>query len=242
MKPTTRRIFDATSGRVMAFTYDRVMDRAQRRGLTELRARTLAPATGRTLEIGAGTGLNLSLYPATVTELVLSEPFEPMAAQARTRIEAERSAQAAGSAATVATLIGADAEALPFDDGHFDTVIGTLVLCTIENPAAALAEVRRVLRPGGNFLFCEHVRSADRRRARFQDLLHGPWFVCGHGCHCNRDTAATIRASGLELAELTTTELPALPPIARELIIGIAVRPANDDPGLADPLGVAPKQ
>ena len=122
------------------------------------RARRARPAprrdrwsgTGRTLEIGAGTGLNLSRYGAAVEALVLTEPFEPMA-----RAAARQGRRAAGPAAEV---IETPAELLPFDDDSFDTVVATLVLCTIPDPERALSEVARVLKPDGRLLFIEHVR------------------------------------------------------------------------------------
>ncbi len=92
-------------------------------------------------------------------------------------------------------MIETPAERLPFDDAGFDTVVATLVLCTVDDPERALSEIARVLRPGGRLLFLEHVRAETPGLARAQDLLHGPWYFLGHGCHCNRDTVAAIRAS-----------------------------------------------
>lgn len=211
-----RRAFDATFGRAMAAVYDRALARSERKGLSALRTGLLRRAAGRTLELGAGTGLNLEHYPAEV-ELVAIEPFEPMARQLRER--------AAGSGRKV-EVVEAEAERLPFPDNSFDTVTGTLVLCTVTDPDRALAEVRRVLRPNGRFLFLEHVRSGDPRRARWQDRFEKPWYVIGHGCHCNRDTLASIEAAGLAVEELDETKLPAAVPIVEPLIVGAAAAPA----------------
>jgi ubiquinone/menaquinone biosynthesis C-methylase UbiE len=209
-----RRLYDATWGRVFARAYDFFFARSERAGLRELRRATLAPARGRTLEVGAGTGLNCDLYPAAVTELVLTEPFPAMATQLR-----DRTVELGVSA----TVVEAPAERLPFPDSSFDTVALTLVLCTVPDPRAALAEIARVLAPGGQFLFLEHVRSEDPALARWQDRLHGPWWAIGHGCNCNRDTTSAIADSPLRIERLERGELPLAPPIVRPLVRGSAV-------------------
>lgn len=98
----------------------------------------------------------------------------------------------------------------------------TLVLCTVPDPAAALAEIARVLEPGGQFLFLEHVRSRNPKLAKWQDRLEAPWRFLGDGCHCNRDTAAAIGAAGFEVEGLEHDALPKAPPIVRPLIRGSA--------------------
>jgi ubiquinone/menaquinone biosynthesis C-methylase UbiE len=183
-------------------------------GLRDRRRDLLSEADGATLELGAGTGLNLDLYPPSVTELVLTEPAEHMARRLRER--------AAGAGRDV-EVVQAPAERLPLPDDRFDTVVATLVLCTVDDPAATLAEVDRVLRPGGRLLFLEHVRSTDPRVARWQDRLHGPWRFVGAGCNCNRDTPATLAASPLQVERLDHGELPKSPPIVRPLVTGHAV-------------------
>lgn len=208
-----RRLYDATYGRVFAAVYDYGMAASEEAGLADKRAALVSRAEGRTLELGAGTGLNLLHYPDAATELVLSEPFGPMASQLRER---------ASELAREVEVVEAPAESLPLADDSVDTVVGTLVLCTVDDPEAAVAEVARVLRPGGRFLFLEHVRSDDPDRARWQDRLHGPWFAFGHGCHCNRDTAATLRRSALEVERIDDGKMPKSPPIVRPLISGSA--------------------
>jgi ubiquinone/menaquinone biosynthesis C-methylase UbiE len=111
---------------------------------------------------------------------------------------------------------------LPFEDASFDTAVFTLVLCTVPDPAAALDEVARVLRPGGQMLFIEHVRAEDAGLAHWQDRLETPWRFLGDGCHCNRDTVATIEASPLKLGRVEQDRLPKAPPIVRPLVRGIA--------------------
>ena len=98
-------------------------------------------------------------------------------------------------------MVEAPAERLPFEDASFDTAVATLVLCTVPDPAAALAEAARVLKPGGRLLFIEHVRAEDPGLARWQDRLEKPWRFLGDGCHCNRDTVATIEASPLAVEQ-----------------------------------------
>jgi ubiquinone/menaquinone biosynthesis C-methylase UbiE len=124
------------------------------------------------------------------------------------------------------TVVRAPAESLPFPDASFDTVVATLVLCTVDDQARSLEEARRVLKPGGRLLFLEHVRSENPSLARWQDRLHGPWKAFGHGCHCNRDTLAGIKAAGFTVERSEAGTVPKLPPIVRPLIVGQAVAPA----------------
>jgi SAM-dependent methyltransferase len=162
--------------------YDPFLALGERRGMAARRRALLAGARGRVLEIGAGTGHNLAAYPAGLEALVLTEPDPAM----RTRLR--RRAEHGG-----VTVVEAGAEALPFADGAFDTVVSTLVLCTVPDADAAVREVRRVLRPGGRLLFLEHVRADDRRHARRQDRLARPWRAFAAGCHCNRPTLELLR-------------------------------------------------
>ncbi len=182
--------------------------------MRETRRQALAEARGRTIDIGAGTGLNLDLYPAGVSELVLAEPDEHMLKKLRPKLREGR---------RVAEAVQAPAERLPFDDDSFDTAVFTLVLCTVPDPVAALEEAARVLRPGGKLLFVEHVRSPEPGLARWQDRLERPWRFLGDGCHCNRDTVATIEAAPFTVEGVEKTELPKSPPIVRPLVRGSAV-------------------
>ena len=116
----------------------------------------------------------------------------------------------------------APAEALPFADDSFDVVVSTLVLCTVIDPGQALAEIRRVLRPGGQLLFLEHVRAQDPGLATWQDRLHGIHKFAGHGCNCNRPTLDYIERSGLEVVSLEHDRLPRALPIVSPLIAGRA--------------------
>jgi ubiquinone/menaquinone biosynthesis C-methylase UbiE len=201
-------------GRVFASLYDRSLAAAEEAGLRERRVTLLADARGRVLEVGAGTGLNLAHYPDGLEDLVLTEPEEPMARRLERKL---------GESGLRSHVVRSRAESLPFPDRSFDTVVCTLVLCTVPDQRAALAEIERVLRPGGQLLFLEHVRSEEPGLARWQDRLTWIWRRVGHGCHPNRSTAAAIERSGLALAEIERGELAKAPPFVRPLITGRAV-------------------
>jgi ubiquinone/menaquinone biosynthesis C-methylase UbiE len=208
------RLYDATWGRMFSALYDRAFEATEEAGLREMRRELLAGARGRVLELGAGTGLNLDLYPEEgVESLILTEPDPHMAKQLRPKLE---------TSGRKAELIEAGAENLPFDDDSFDTVTLTLVLCTVPDQPAALKEVRRVLRPGGQLLFLEHVRADDPNLARWQDRLEKPWRFLGDGCHCNRDTITGLDTAGFSVAEVEQGELPKAPPIVKPLVRGRA--------------------
>ncbi len=198
-------------GRVFAAVYDRAMAATEDAGLREERRALLAGARGRVLELGAGTGANVPLYPDGIGELVLTEPEEPMARRLRPR-------------AGAATVVVAPAEDLPFDDASFDTVVCTLVLCTVRDPERAATEIRRVLRPGGTLLVLEHVRSSDPGTAKWQDRLTLIQRRVAHGCHPNRDTAAILGRAGF-IVEVEPTRIPKAPKYVRPAIRGTATAP-----------------
>jgi ubiquinone/menaquinone biosynthesis C-methylase UbiE len=200
-------------GRIFAAMYDRMVAGTEKAGLGERRQELLADARGRVLEIGAGTGVNIQHYPAGVEELVFTEPEEPMARRLEARL---------ASSGRSGTVVRAPAEQLPFEDDSFDTVVSTLVLCTVNDPVKALAEIERVLRPGGAFLFIEHVRAEDPGLARWQDRIAPLWRRFGHGCNCNRPTPALIRDTGFGPVDMKEGELPKAPPIVRPLVAGRA--------------------
>ena len=155
------------------------------RGFAGWRWELLRGVSGRTLEIGCGWGHNFAHYPAEAAVLALD--VEP----ARVRAAAGRRPRPA--------LLVADAHDLPWPDGAFSAVVGTLVFCSISQPAAALAEIRRVLQPGGRLFLVEHVRSHRPGLARLQDWLAPAWRRVTGGCNLNRDTEAAVRAAGFEL-------------------------------------------
>ncbi|HEY8771464.1 MAG TPA: class I SAM-dependent methyltransferase [Thermoleophilaceae bacterium] len=188
--------------------------RFERQHGAAMRRRQLEPAHGRVLEIGAGTGRNLPHFPAAIDELVVTEPNEAMLRRARSK---------AGDGPRAVTFAAASAQELPFPDGSFDTVVCTVVLCSVPDQAAALREVRRVLRPGGQLLFAEHVRSSDPGRAKWQDRLESPWKLIAAGCHPNRDTRAALEAAGFSVELTEQGELPMVPRLVQPYIVGRAV-------------------
>ena len=153
------------------------------------RREALAGLSGRVFELGAGTGSNFAHYPSSVTKLVAAEP-EPYLR--------ERATEAAAAAATDVEVVDAVADALPFEDGTFDAAVACLVLCTVPDQASALAELRRVMRPGGELRFYEHVH-ANRQPLRavleFGDRTT-LWPRLSGGCHATRETLAAIDAAG----------------------------------------------
>src|SRR5436305_9484431 len=170
-------------GRIFAGVYDHVMARTEKAGLAAHREALLSQATGDVLEVGAGTGANLLHYGQGVRTLTLAEPEKPMVRRLQKHLT-ERYPEA--------KLLRAPAEDLPFNDNSFDTVVSTLVLCTVDDQPRALREMRRVLRPGGRLLFIEHVRAEERKQARLQDRMAPINLRIGHGCHCNRPTLEGI--------------------------------------------------
>jgi len=213
---------DSAWARAFALLYDPFVWLGERAGLRAHRRRLLIRARGRTLEIGSGTGLNLPHYPDDLTELVLAEPDAAMRARLEKRLRRSGSR---------ARLIDAPAERLPFPDGSVDTVVSTLVLCTLDAPDVALREIGRVLRPGGQLLFLEHVRSESPTLARWQDRLARPWRRFARGCRCNRATAELIVSCGLRLDHTREGSWRGMPPIVRPLVVGCATshrRPAHD--------------
>jgi ubiquinone/menaquinone biosynthesis C-methylase UbiE len=199
-------------GWLFACVYDRMTAAVEAAGLRAHRERLLAGAAGHVLEIGAGTGANLPFY-RDVDKITVAEPEAPMARRLAKRIREQ---------ARAVELVEAPAEQLPFGDGQFDTAVSTLVLCTVRDQAKALAELRRVLKPGGRLLFIEHVRSDEPRLAVWQDRLNGFNRLVAHGCNCNRSTIDAIRAAGFKITTLERHVLPKAPPFVRPLVVGSA--------------------
>lgn len=213
--PTAAEKGSSPWARVFAALYDPLLWLGERLGMATRRQELVGRARGRTVELGSGTGLNLRHYPGELDELTLTEPEAAMRTRLARRLRRE------GSRARV---LDAPAERLPFADATVDTVVSTLVLCTVDDPGPVLREVERVLQPGGRLLFLEHVRSRSPRLSRWQDHLAGPWRRFAEGCHCNRDTLGLIRACGLELGDVQETSWRGMPPIVRPLIVGTATK------------------
>lgn len=169
--------------------YDVAMWPAERLCLGRLRRRLLKSAQGQILEIGAGTGANLKYYGPD--HVVMTEPDRQMLRRARVHQP---------------WAVLARAEELPFPAGSFDAVVLTLVLCTVNHPPTALAEIRRVLRRGGALLLLEHVRSLNPGCARWQDRLTPTWSRIARNCHLNRDTLHTVQAAGFKVRSVESVE------------------------------------
>ena len=179
------------------------------------------PPAGR-IEIGAGTGLNLPHYTPSVSHLTLTEPDPHMARRMRERLDED------GPPAGIETeVVDAGAEALPFDDGSFDTAVVTLVLCTVPDVEGSLAEIRRVLAPGGSLLVLEHVRGEGSVRSWWQDRVDRPWGVVAGGCHPNRADRGPARRGGLRIDSIERTEMPKSLPWMKPMIVGRATRPGG---------------
>jgi ubiquinone/menaquinone biosynthesis C-methylase UbiE len=199
--------------RIIAALYDRMMKATEDACLSAWRAELLAPLSGAVLEVGAGTGASLAHYPPGVSRLVLAEPDPAMR---------RRLAKRAGERADV---VDAPAENLPFADGSFNAVVCTLVLCSVRDPAAALAEIRRVLKPGGRLVFIEHVAAWDNpARLRWQRRIEPIWKRLMGNCHVTRKTEETIRAAGFEVRDVKRESLRKAIPISRPSVRGIALR------------------
>lgn len=198
-----------------AAAYDHVMHWSEQRILSQLRPFIAGRASGRILEIGAGTGANFPYYKAA-EKIVATEPDPYMLRRARKRAE----------------QLGLDvefhqcpAEALPFEDSCFDTVVATLVLCTVQDQLRSLAEVKRVLEPAGTFRFLEHVRADRSFTGPVQDALTPLWRYLGAGCHLNRRTSVSIEAAGFKIIEMQHHRMP----LGIPLIAAVA-RPEPDHP------------
>jgi ubiquinone/menaquinone biosynthesis C-methylase UbiE len=200
--------------RVVAATYDAALSSSERHGLAALRAELLAAARGRVVELGAGTGANLDHWPrGPIASLLLTEPDPAMARRLERRVARREAA---------AQVVRAPADALPVPDGSVDTVVASLVLCTVPDVPAALAEVRRVLAPGGRLLFLEHVRHADPARARRQDRLTPVHRALTVGCHPNRPTPDLIAAAGFAVRDLRVERFPKAARYLQPLVLGSA--------------------
>lgn len=192
-----------------------LLSRFMEHDVGERRDELLAGLCGRVIEIGAGNGMNFRHYPATTDEVVAIEP------EAYLRHLAERAAR---HATVRVSVRGGLAEALPLKDGEFDAAVASLVLCTVAEQSPALAELRRVLKPGGELRFFEHVRAEAPRRARVQGALDrfGAWPFLAGGCHCSRETVGAIEAAGFEIERLRRFELGPSWVLTNPIVLGVA--------------------
>ena len=180
--------------------YTRLRPAMDRQGAAEHRQRLLAGLTGRVVEVGAGDGGNFGCYPAGVTGVVAVEP-EPYLR--------ERATEAAATAPVPVEVVDGVADRLPLDDASVDAAVASLVLCSVPDQPAALAELRRVLRPGGELRFYEHVAADTTGLRRLQAVADRTlWPLVLAGCHTGRDTVAAIGAAGFEVEELDRFRFP----------------------------------
>jgi ubiquinone/menaquinone biosynthesis C-methylase UbiE len=171
--------------------------------ISQQRARIVPEAKGRVLELGMGSGLNLPFYDAGKVSLLQGvDPSEPL------RRKAEHAARPSGLRVEI---LPGRAEALPFEAGVFDTVVCTFTLCSVQDPLAALHEARRVLKPGGRLLFCEHGLAPDAGVAAWQRRIEPVWKRIAGGCHLTRPVAAAIAAAGFRLERREAAYLPKTP-------------------------------
>lgn len=195
--------------------YDNLAGPMERRGLADRRAQLLGALEGEVLEIGAGTGANLAAYPDGVT-LTVTEPSAPMAVRLREHVGRDR---------PDTRVVEAPAEKLPFADGSFDAAVSTLVLCTVHDPLAAIAELRRVLRPGGRLVVIEHVVAKGRGRYA-QRVWEPAQKVLARNCHVTRDTRQYLETSGFDTSGVVDIAMPGAPAAVFPAISGIAIAPA----------------
>ncbi|MFJ2744578.1 class I SAM-dependent methyltransferase [Streptomyces sp. NPDC087440] len=213
---------DAVQHPLFARFYARLSVSADvRGGIAAHRAELLAGLSGRVLEVGAGNGLNFAHYPATVSEVVAIEPERSLR-----RLALDEALRAG---IPVDVVPGA-AEALPVKSEAYDAVVFSLVLCSVRNVDRALAEARRVLRPGGELRFFEHGRDERRGMAALQrGLDRTVWPLLFGNCHTSRDPLASIRAAGLELGAFRRLNVPEKGPRlpSSACVLGVAMRPAD---------------
>lgn len=197
---------------LMAKIYDRFMAGTEEACLRAWRSELLEGVHGDVLEIGAGTGANMAYYGDDVDSVVATEPDAHMRAQLEAKLDG-------------VTCVLAPAEALPFEDESFDFVVSTLVLCSVDSLEGALAEIRRVLRPGGELIFLEHVESHREVRRRWQHRIEPVWSRLAGNCHLTRDTAGAIQSAGLEIVDMERESMRKALSILRETVRGRARRP-----------------
>lgn len=172
--------------------------------LRPFRERVIGAAEGRVLEIGVGSGMNLPFYRAPVREILALEPAPRLISMAK---------RASRTTAISVNYLEASAEAIPLDQDSVDTVVTTWTLCSIPQAAIALAEMRRVLRPGGKLLFAEHGQAPDAAVRRWQDRLTPAWRYIGGGCHLNRPIRTMIEGAGFRIDRIETGYIPGPKPM-----------------------------
>ena len=211
MRTVERVRYDGLGKRLFAAWYDLLNSGVEGR-VIPFRRLTAGVSEGSVLEIGGGTGANLAYYPPS-TRITVLEPNPHMVQRLK------RSADRLGRPVAIVPGVG---ESIPFADGSFDSVVTTLVLCMVADMARVVGEARRVLRPGGQFLFYEHVASLDPRTHRWQTRLNPCWRYCTTGCNLDRDIAGEIQRAGFAAVELRRFSLSVGGPVKLPNIVGVA--------------------
>ncbi len=200
--------------KAFALLYDPLNSIGERTWMGRAREQLVGPATGQILEIGAGTGANLSHYEQA-ERVVLTEPDVEMRERLRSKL---------GQASVPVEVSPDSADHLDFPDASFDVVVSTLVLCTVPDPAATVAEARRVLRPGGKLLFIEHVRGDDSRRLKVKRFVEPLWSWVALGCRITQDTVGLLEQAGFAVDVTEVMEPSKVPPVVKPFLMGVATR------------------
>ena len=201
---------------MIGWLYDFAGRRAEKGELGRRRHELVSGLEGNVLEVGAGTGLNLPHYERA-TRVVAIEPDPSMAGRLRKR---------APEAKVPVEVLSGSAESLPFENESFDTTVITFVLCSVESPQAALAEVRRVLKPGGRLVLLEHVRG-EGRLARWQDRFTPLHRKVAGNCHLNRKAKDEVAAAGFDVTDLHAVRIPGSHPLVRIGLQGVAIKTSS---------------
>lgn len=191
----------AVLDRLFATFYDRILAPSEVRGLAQMREDLVAPLDGVVVEVGAGTGLNLVHYPLDLDRLMLCEPTPEMVEHLEARV-------AEVGVDRPLEVVGAPAEAIPMPDDSVDHVVSTLVLCTVDDLTRSVAEIARVLRPGGTLHLIEHIVAEPGRMRTVQTVIEPVWTVVARGCRLQRDPRTDLQEHGFHVSDLEEISLP----------------------------------
>jgi ubiquinone/menaquinone biosynthesis C-methylase UbiE len=199
---------------LIAKSYDYAMGSTEKRCLQSWRRDLLAQASGDLLEIGAGTGVNIPHYPDGVERIILSEPDSQMRQRLQRRTDHFKQLRF--------RITPWEADTIEMPDASFDTIVSTLVLCSVPNLKTSLNEIYRLLKPNGSLLFLEHIISDHPTTRTWQHRFDPIWGFCAGNCHLTRDTESAIRATGLQIEQLIEAPMTGTPAFVRRTIRGVA--------------------